>query len=428
MQVDYLDWAIHQKSFSDKLKGAKPVILSHWGDYSYNVSIPGKDPLGHGRIFRFQVENLFCESYCTAKGLEYELYPRPQENASKVAELYACKRHYVSCVFDKIAAYLLSLPKHPVVILANQPITDWRYMMDFHYSYFCDVLDDLGIKCLDWENIDKLQELQPKYVVIVELVSNNDRLKYNCEKVLKVVADSAPILTYFSLLKEYDRAEMEELIEVAKAPKESSASIQGILVSAGTISEENAEYCRMVAAIHTQKKDAELIAKKLEDNGIRYFYHFTDRRNLESIKKHKGLYSWKYCDTHGITIPFPGGNSDSRRNDIRHNLQDYVRLSFCEDHPMSWRLQQCGYDLVLLKIKADVALAENTLFSDINAAASAHHHGGSLDDFNRVDLRATQARRVRNDSPIFHKHQAEILIKTFLPIEYIVNIENPDLV
>ena len=428
MPVDYLVWALRQKTYSDKLKSAKPVILSHWGDYSYNVSIPGRDSSGHRRIFRFQVENLFCESFSTAQGLEYDFYPRPRENASKVAELYAGRRHYVSCVFDKIAAYILSMPERPVVLIADQPTAEWKNLIDFHFAYFLDVLDDLGVKCLDWSDFSELNTIQSNNIVIVELVSNNDRLIFNCEQVLKASSTSMPILTYFSLLKEYDRSEMAYLIEAAKSPKKEAPAPELPPVEPASTPESDSEYTKMVAAIKTKKKDAEPIARKLSENGIRFFYHFTDRRNLDSIKKHRGLFSWKYCDTHGITIPFPGGNSDSRRNDMRHNLQDYVRLSFCEDHPMSWRLQQSGYDLVLLKIKADVALAEGTMFSDINAAASAHHHGGNLADFNRVDLPATQARRVRSNSPIFHKHQAEILVKTFLPIEYIVNIDNPDLV
>ena len=428
MPIDYLDWALRQKSYSDKLKSAKPVILSHWGDYSYNVSIPGRDSAGRKRIFRFQIENLFCESFSTAQGLEYDFYPRPKENSTKVAELYAGRRHYVSCVFDKIAAYILSMPDRPVVFIADQPVADWKNLVDFHFAYFLDVLDDLGVKCLDWSDLSELDSLQSNNIVIVELVSNNDRLIFNCEQVLKASATSMPVLTYFSLLKEYDRSEMSDLIEAAKSPKEEAPAPELPPVEPAKTPESDTEYTRMVAAIKTKKRDAEPIARKLSDNGIRYFYHFTDRRNLDSIKKHRGLYSWKYCDSHGITIPYPGGNSDSRRNDMRHNLQDYVRLSFCEDHPMSWRLQQSGYDLVLLKIKSDVALAEDTLFSDINAASAAHHHGGGLADFNLVDLPATQARRVRGDSPIFHKHQAEVLVKTFLPIEYIVNIDNPDLV
>lgn len=72
MQTNYLDWAIRQKEFSDKLKGSRSVVLSHWGDYSYNVSIPGYDGEGRKHIFRFQVEQLF---WLTCK-LPCEPYPK----------------------------------------------------------------------------------------------------------------------------------------------------------------------------------------------------------------------------------------------------------------------------------------------------------------------------------------------------------------
>lgn len=40
----------------------------------------------------------------------------------------------------------------------------------------------------------------------------------------------------------------------------------------------------------------------LRNNGITCLYHFTSRRNLESIKRPGGLYSWWYMDQHGILI------------------------------------------------------------------------------------------------------------------------------
>lgn len=92
---------------------------------------------------------------------------------------------------------------------------------------------------------------------------------------------------------------------------------------------------------------------------------------------------------------------------------------------MAYRLKQDGYNLVLLRIKIDVALLSETLFSDINAADGAHHHGRTMDDLRRVDLSATQQHYVSSSSPIFKKHQAEILVKTFIPLEYIENIDNP---
>ena len=93
---------------------------------------------------------------------------------------------------------------------------------------------------------------------------------------------------------------------------------------------------------------------------------------------------------------------------------------------MSWRLKQRGSDLVLLKIKNDVALFSDTLFSDINVADGGHHHGGSFRDLQNVDIRATRRHYVRKDDPDFKKHQAEVMVKTFIPLEYIVNINNPE--
>lgn len=162
----------------------------------------------------------------------------------------------------------------------------------------------------------------------------------------------------------------------------------------------------------------------LDNNGIRYLYHFTDRRNIPSIKRHGGLFSWQYCDTHGITIPSPGGIGFGRNLDLRYGLEDYVRLSFCNDHPMAYRLQQSGSDIVVLKIKTDVALLKGTLFSDINAADKLHTHGGELDDLKRVNFNATKRNYVRKDDVDFKPHQAEVMVKTFIPLRFIVNLKD----
>ena len=126
------------------------------------------------------------------------------------------------------------------------------------------------------------------------------------------------------------------------------------------------------------------------------------------------------------SIHNPGGSALSRELDMTYGLADYVRLSFCKDHPMAYRLYQKGHNLVLLKIKVDVAWLKDTLFSDINAADSDHHHGGTLDDLKRVNIEATQKEYVSNSSPIFKQHQAEVLVRSFIPLEYIINISSPD--
>lgn len=173
------------------------------------------------------------------------------------------------------------------------------------------------------------------------------------------------------------------------------------------------------------KSEHQEILRLLRENGVVYLYHFTDRRNLESIRKHGGLFSWQTCLSRGITIPYAGGDCNSRLLDRRHGLQDYVRLSLCDDHPMMWRLKQMGYDLVLLKIKVDAAVLRDTLFSDMNATDNQHSHGGSLQDLKKIKFSATKRRYVSRDDADFKYHQAEVMVKTFIPAEYIVNLDYP---
>ena len=189
--------------------------------------------------------------------------------------------------------------------------------------------------------------------------------------------------------------------------------------------EINNERTRLTGIVTQRKINPESYLNYLRLNRVQYLYHFTDELNLNSIRRYGGLFSWMYCEQHEIRIPNPGGDSQSRNLDRRYHLEDYVRLSFCTDHPMAYRKHQEGATLVLLKIKIDVAAFKETLFSDINAADSDHSHGGDFSDLQTINFAATRATHVSRDHPFFHAHQAECLVKTFVPIEYIVNIDNP---
>lgn len=182
--------------------------------------------------------------------------------------------------------------------------------------------------------------------------------------------------------------------------------------------------------------------KYLLEKRIAYLYHFTDIRNLNSIKAKGGLYSWDYCGRNGISIPSPGGDQTSRSLDLRHNLQNYVRLSFCDDHPMAyskWNRENRATTIVLLKIDLRVILLGTPVFSDMNATDNKCHHGTEIEDLKRIDLDATQenyvSRNIRetDDSgeekvvpnPKFKLHQAEVLIKDHVPLKFIMNIDDP---
>lgn len=193
----------------------------------------------------------------------------------------------------------------------------------------------------------------------------------------------------------------------------------------------------LLKQIEEQKKKAktqklnELLNKKtnwtefqnvLNENDITTFYHFTDASNIKSIKQNGGLYSWHYADLHGIVISYPGGDGRSRSLDKKNGLHDYVSLSLCDDHPMQYRLRTEGRKLILLEIEIEVAYFENTSFSNMNATDSRHTHGSNLEDLKRIKFSATKRNYVSREDPDFKYHQAEVLVKTWIPIKYISNI------
>lgn len=227
------------------------------------------------------------------------------------------------------------------------------------------------------------------------------------------------------LKKQQDEAERRRLAEEVKREDERQRREQQELIQR---QQEEArrkkedEKKEELQRLLTKKSNWQDFAEILRENSIYKFYHFTDRANLNSIREKGGLYSWHYCDNNNVFIPKTGGDTLSRELDKRHKLHDYVRLSFCDDHPMQFRLSQSGYNLVVLEVKIDVAFFETTRFSDINAADKGHNQGASLEDLKRVKFTATKRNYVRKDDPDFKFHQAEIMVKSWIPIEYITNI------
>ena len=110
------------------------------------------------------------------------------------------------------------------------------------------------------------------------------------------------------------------------------------------------------------KFQKEQILDFLSKNNVECFYHFTSYKNIKSIIEHGGLFSWYYLENHNISIPLAGGSDVSRSLDKRYGLHDYVRLSFCSNHPMAQKLKKRGERIIVLRIDVRVATLIDTLF------------------------------------------------------------------
>lgn len=167
----------------------------------------------------------------------------------------------------------------------------------------------------------------------------------------------------------------------------------------------------------------------MDEHRITKLYHFTDRDNLESIIKNGGLYSWMDCDRKGIKINKPGGSLESRQLDSSRKLEDYVRVSFTTQHPMMYVAMRDGRisNPVILEIDPEVIYWKDTCYSNMNATIHRirPNIGGSLSDFKQIHFQSVKVHKhfdlPEEEQPYF---QAEILVKNFIPLEYIKNIGN----
>lgn len=222
------------------------------------------------------------------------------------------------------------------------------------------------------------------------------------------------------------RIEQEKKLEQQRIAREEAEAIRKIEEA------KKAEKENKLKALLTKKFNWRDFQRILQENGIAGFYHFTDRSNLKSIKENGGLFSWYYCDLNRIEIPMPGGSLGSRQNDTINGKKDFVRVAFNKEHPMLFIAQKDGRISrpVWLDIDIEVAYFEHTEFSDKNAAAfssytpiigkEAQHLSNIRFDILKKAERVKHYNLLDNEKPY---NQAEVLVKTWIPIEYIKNIE-----
>ena len=171
-----------------------------------------------------------------------------------------------------------------------------------------------------------------------------------------------------------------------------------------------------------------------DDPFIRYavtrLYHFTDRRNLPSIRELKGLYSLAKLREMGAEIPAPGGNDWSHDADKLKGVHRYVHLSFKSHHPMEYRAREEGRikDSVFIEVHPDVLGWPGVMFTpDVSNKAGVTIHP-IAEAKELIDFEVLYTRTDWNNPLIQQRLQkaekSEILVPDHIPIELLRNIPN----
>jgi hypothetical protein len=97
---------------------------------------------------------------------------------------------------------------------------------------------------------------------------------------------------------------------------------------------------------------------------FRILYHFTDTRNLRSIREQRGILSTARLRERQVEF-FAGGDEASLANDVRSGLDRYVRLCFDERHPMAHHVELRNPETTLtyLQISRDIVYEPDVMYS-----------------------------------------------------------------
>lgn len=178
--------------------------------------------------------------------------------------------------------------------------------------------------------------------------------------------------------------------------------------------------------LHQLKANWDEFNTKIKDFGIDKLYHFTDKENIASIINTNGLLSFKNCNKYDICINRTGGDEISLRLDSEKGLNNYIRLSFCKDHPMLHIAMKDGRIKipVVLEVSPDVIFFKYTKFSNQNAIKSGVVVGETIDIFSGIKFDLFKNRYF--DIPEYMRpfYQAEVLVLKSIPNKYILNIND----
>ncbi len=411
--------------------------------YVYHENI-GIDIYGNEQLVTFSYPQAYVYGYSKNDKLCSNDIVEFKDTLSVLTEVINCKTHLDTIKEQRIIGLLKSLHFPYAYIVRPEICSNIPQCESYHFGRIKELLTELGTRIITKDDFSNL-DLNGRPVVILDLVSTIEGIKEVLDDIINPNNLYCAQIVYVSYFKEYSQQELKIIISAREYEeeykrKEEERVKQMIRTEleeefqkglAARVEEEykhrkinlpiidENERIRLNHLSLIEKPGASDIREYLNANKIKYFYHFTDRRNIDSIKKYGGLLSWQYCVNNGIIIPKPGGDDLSRNLDTYNGLSDYVRCSFCRDLPMMHTLFERGYDLVLLRIDASVACFEGTLFSNMNATDNQHQHGELLRDLKKVNLDAVYSTYVGKYDDYFKLHQAEVLVKTFIPIRYI---------
>lgn len=211
----YKNWVKDQEQFASYCRELHDEIINNWGCYYYEIPIQCPSYSNASKIFSYRLWQHFCESYCSDVTLDYSMTPSHKDKFNDVVpQLKKMSVHYKGRNYDKIVNFITCIKKKygEVLVLFGDSNINEENFNSYHFEYLKNKLSEesifFGSKLIN-SNVSILY----KYIVVVEVISQNDHMLQECKEIITHFKEKCPHIVFISLMKEQSRQEMLSIIE-----------------------------------------------------------------------------------------------------------------------------------------------------------------------------------------------------------------------
>lgn len=264
-------WSKEQHEFAEKCVEIAKKTMPGFGYYKYTAPVSTITKNGTPSNMNMLIWQHFPNSLCLDDQLDYTNVGYAKNNLDNLQQFKDKERYFYKSVYEKIIDFVKELRKNDdVLVYLNYNINGWSAdALNYHYNSIIIGLGPInlvtsptnlpvGNDSKHWEN-----QLKRK-IVIIDMMTDNEWLKWNCTHVFENLREKQPLVAYISLLKCYDKQEMVEIIKQANAEAEKRAA------------EERAkeeERKRLEAEEARRKAEEQAAKKKKEEQRARLKVH-----------------------------------------------------------------------------------------------------------------------------------------------------------
>ena len=225
------NWLQSQDGFSSCCLNLRKEVLSSWGCYRYCIPFHTITLDGKKACKDYYFWQMFPQSYCNDKTLDYSNNQSVKEKADHLFEFVKKTRYFKTVLYDTLLSFIKELYSQYgdelVVLFGTSGLSDYETFNDFHFKYLKQKLSALNIPLRDLGKEPRVITDKARYIII-EVISENQQMKETCQKVLDLkhtchTTCTKPIsqecfsdIIYISLNKGFDSEEMQKIIDKTK--------------------------------------------------------------------------------------------------------------------------------------------------------------------------------------------------------------------